>query len=333
MPAQRAPGTPAVGPESPWYSPHTGTKTSNILRDIALRDGHFFVQIYPFGVMLESRCKVSIKPPEAGKKGQILGFSHEAARRLREAFIKLHVPGWSLWAFTLTTHRAFAPVDWRAIMKRFRMALKRAGWAGIWRVELQKRRAPHAHVAFWLPEGVGHDEIQTLWLSATGEQQDPAAVKHAVRSSRIQQDDTGWAVYMGMHNGKHKESQLGWVGKQWGIWNSDTLVAREALMLEIDSRERNCLLRILRNLEASRYWLQSVLRDRKTLWMLHRHHNEYRAAMSEAHCVDYGAGWVVVPDPKPKLKPLHRGNLLRCVKGETVLAIIKGIKSGRIYPL
>jgi len=277
--------------------------------------GHFRAEIYPFGFKLREHLKVVSTRSAGGKRGQIRGFSDEAARRLREAFMTLHVEGFALWAFTLTTHRIFTPCEWRLLMMRFRQAVKRSRWAGLWRVELQRRKAPHAHVAFWLPAGIGHAEVEALWLKCTGEALDAAAVEHAVRSRKILQDASGWAYYMGLHDGKKKEAQLGWVGKQWGIWNRDTLKTRDARVFTLDPRAHVSLLRVLRKLEWAR--------------RCKRHEAEGRRL--RVLVADYPSVSVVVTKPV-KVRALHRGNLLRCMDGELVARIMAGLTDGTIYP-
>jgi hypothetical protein len=267
---------------------------------------------------LTSALGINNPPPDGeDTRGEIDGFSDKAARRLREAFMSTWVPDFELWAVTLTTHAIKTPPEWRAIMKRFRMAIIRKGWGGIWRVELQKRKAPHAHVAMWLPKDIDAiGAVTHAWLIATGELHDADALEHAVMGKRIPQDETGWAVYMALHDGKRKAAQLGWLGKQWGVWNADLFVTRKAESSDLDPREHPIFLRVLRNLDVSQRRALNRSRDQKLL----------NALPSELR-----ASFVIVPD-KVKPRRIHRGNLLRCVRGETVIAIIGAVKSGRIYP-
>jgi hypothetical protein len=134
------------------------------------------------------------------------------------------VPFASLLAFTFTVHRKdLTEADWRAIMKAMNMRMTRLGVAAVWRIELQRRGVPHLHVALWLPldlpmsQETAVEAIENAWLELTGEIGDPAAREHAVHWKAIL--SPGWAVYMALHDGKKKEGQLGWQGKQWGIWN------------------------------------------------------------------------------------------------------------------
>ena len=264
-----------------------------------------------------------LPPPEDVSRGDITDFSAKAARRLREAFFTLYAPECCLWAVTLTTHAIFSPNEWRATMKRFRVAVQRRGWAGIWRVELQKRKAPHAHVAFWLPVGCSIDSVRDLWLTATGERHDAEAIKHAVHGREIPQDESGWAIYLGLHSGKHKESQLGWLGKQWGIWNQAALVERVPVELSLRPREHALLLRILRNLETA-----EKMRFEKN--------KSLKEMASLAYTVPEWANCLDVKVKRPRRRLLHRGNLLRCTSGERIEFLIREIHSGRIgrtYPL
>lgn len=307
----------------PWYRLHTGTPLQKTAEISHLRQGHFRAKIYPSGFILEGHKMPCLPPPVDVQRGEITDFSAKAARRLREAFFTLYAPESCLWAVTLTTHAIFSPNEWRATMMRFRQAVKRRSWAGIWRVELQKRKAPHAHVAFWLPTGCSIDRVRDLWLTATGESHDPEAIKHAVHGREIPQDESGWAIYLGLHSGKHKESQLGWLGKQWGIWNQAALVERVPVELALKPREHALLLRILRNLEIAE-----------------KMRFETKKSLRDYHALSYNfpewAGSLAVRVKRPRRKLLHRGNLLRCTSGDRIEFLIREIQSGRIgrtYPL
>lgn len=275
--------------------------------------------VYPHGVVVDRHLEPAGEPPSrVPERGRIMGFSHKSARRLKYTFMTAAVEGFDLWAITLTTHAIMTPSAWRRIMMRFRVALIRAGWAGIWRVELQKRKAPHAHVAMWLPPGVGHDRVRALWLRCTGEFNDPEAVKNAVYSKRIQNDDTGWTVYMGTHDSKHKKEQLGWIGKQWGVWNAELFGKRDPLgVYAMGDGPYFAVLRALSKLDVARRWMHSQAEDRRV----------YSDLLSNGvTCIHW------VPDKKPKRVEMHQGNLLRLLTGDVARRIIEGVLSGIIYP-
>jgi hypothetical protein len=320
------------GPFSPWYSPHTGSSFSNYLTRHDLQTREKRAKIYPAGVKIEA-----VKNPFSAvipggcigdlesTRGTIEGFSHEAARRLREWFMTQEVKGSKLWAVTLTTHGLFTPDQWRTVMKRFRTAVKESGWAGVWRVELQRRKAPHAHVAFWLPPGVDLAVVAALWLRSTGEADDAAARAHAVHGREIPADETGWAVYMGLHDGKHKAEQLGWKGKQWGIWNREAFTEREAVEFVLSEREHALFLRILRNWDVAdrmrRERAAEVANDQEIL------------AKIRADCGGFVPACfrlLYAPQKRPRPRYLHRGNLLRLLDGDFVRFVVASIQAGRV---
>ena len=161
----------------------------------------------------------------------------------------------------MTTHETYTPEEWRGIIKRFRTYLQRKypTWAALWRVELQKRQTPHLHCIFWipgnLPGNLVYCALRDLWLSATGEDDDRHARRYAVKGGPIEGGrESGWLVYTALHSGKHKSEQLGWKGKQWGLWNRESWEARPPIVEgEMSQREMDWFIRIVRRWARSRH--------------------------------------------------------------------------------
>ncbi len=279
----------------------------------------FRVEIFPSGLRVERQGRADVEPPAGVERGEITQFSHAAARRLREWFMTMHVIGWYLFAVTLTTHAIYGPDQWRAICQRFRQSLIRIGFAGVWRVELQRRKAPHLHVACWLPYPEAINELRALWLRATGEANDSAAAEHAMHFKAISPDEAGWAVYMGLHDGKHKAEQLGWIGKQWGIWNRGKFVQRAPVIFDLSTREHGAFLRFLRRLEAG-----NRRKAASDAW----------AFLTESSCMDseiLTRAWRKFKAlKKARRVRLHGGNLLRLMRGETAALLLNAMRSGVI---
>jgi hypothetical protein len=152
-------------------------------------------------------------------------------------------------AFTFTVHLACSPAQWRRWMDSMNQRCVRRGWAAVWRIELQKRKVPHLHLVFHLPGARSADDsevaagiaaVRQAWLDVSGQAKDTAACEHAVHWKAI--SGTGWAVYQSLHDGKNKTAQLGWQGRQWGVWNRSafsllecqwaTLTARQAVKFD-----------------------------------------------------------------------------------------------------
>lgn len=137
----------------------------------------------------------------------------------------------------------------------------------VWRVEMQSDHnsgAPHLHTSFWVPfsEDVGNvDEgkrdtrtnaiastVCHLWMRAmsnalyrSGRLLTPETKgfweKRAIDMKELHTDASGhWSAafrYMCSHSGKHKESQLGWQGRQWGIVNRKAFVEYKPQAVEL----------------------------------------------------------------------------------------------------
>jgi hypothetical protein len=254
------PAPPELGPSALGIVCIRAAILSNslaVMAQISERNcGYYDVEVYPNGVKMRGKLDPLRPAPELPPRGEIQGFSHAAARRLKVAFMELQVQGSVLWSFTLTTHASLSPEAWRGVMHRFRVAVRQKGWAGIWRVELQRRGTPHLHVAFWLPPessayGGTANEVRLLWLRCTRELDDELARRRAVKGQEIPHGDGGWAVYMGLHSGKHKEAQLGWIGKQWGIWNVAAFTKREPVRATLNRYQHAQYLRTVRRLETA----------------------------------------------------------------------------------
>jgi hypothetical protein len=280
---------------------------------IDMRKDRRLLQVFAAGIEITRFAMPKNGPPVVVERGAISGFSSKAARRLRRTFISSFVPGWVLWSVTLTTHRNCTPDEFRAIVKRFRNRLMARVWVGIWRVELQRRGAPHLHVAFWLPPGVGLGDVRREWLGSSGESGDEAARRQAVVGREIPADESGWAVYMALHDGKHKAEQLGWKGKQWGVWNARLLKQRPAEVVELTETEHRALL----------LWLAQDEADRRDSALYRKILDECEGdrAKADAIAAQLRLG-------SRELMPLlHEGNLLRCRPGAPVLEVVQAMRS------
>ena len=186
------------------------------------------------------------------ERGKITGFSDKSARRLRQHMLT----NWGgedsqPFAVTLTTRQTHTPERWESAVKRFRSALarKHPDWAACWRVELQKRKTPHLHCVFWIPKSTEANycvswyqyKLTELWLKAIGEEEDMHSWQYAV-SVKDLTGSTGWVIYCTLHDSKHKKEQLGWKGRQWGIWNTKAWKPRPALSEETFTPEQRVIL-------------------------------------------------------------------------------------------
>lgn len=112
----------------------------------------------------------------------------------------------------------------------------------IWRVELQTRKQAHWHLIIWLPKGrkgieprVDYSDCWKSFIRRTlakngviqwSEETDAGFEKRGVKFQRLGTLGKGSSDYLAStldHETKHKQEQLGWRGRQWGIINRDRL--------------------------------------------------------------------------------------------------------------
>ncbi len=135
---------------------------------------------------------------------------------------------------TLTYHHSW-PKD-RQGRKRhldaFRKRLERhyGPFAAVWRLEFQKRGAPHYHLLMWLPVppaphriSVLRTRIATYWNDVV----DPGNIEHlqAGTSLEIPRSWRGVNSYAAKYMGKLEQLQEGApsVGRFWGVWRRGML--------------------------------------------------------------------------------------------------------------
>lgn len=240
------------------------------------------LRIYPSGFIWKGETAKGIECPlPDSKRSEITTLTPQTANRIR-SFLISNWGGehYECYAASLTTHGNNSPEQWRSIIKRARTYFAREypEWALLWRVELQKREAPHLHCVVWvpgpIPDWLFYRAMQKLWLKASRETEDRHARKYAVRTRLVPPEDAhGWYLYETLHTGKKKESQLGWKGKQWGLWNRDSWKPRPTTGDgEMTKREMVLFIRALRrwdyanrrasrkpevrkNAKKHRYWL------------------------------------------------------------------------------
>jgi hypothetical protein len=311
------------------------------------------VEVYPSGVEITTGKEPGNRPVQGVTRGVIEGFSDKSKRRLREAFLTLYVSGFALSAVTLTTRANFSREAYRGALDRLAQRMKVLGWSALIRHELQRRGAPHSHLALWHPPGVTRDEVSRLWLECTGEIRDAAARRHAVVMREIKHDEAGWIVYMAKHDSKEDEVQSAWGGKHWSIWNRAVMQKRTPDKFTLSTREHAQLLRLLlRHQQALRRQdVAKLLADFRGVqasvggvvasrfetngdgvWSVFGAAGEYLGETCDPHGKILGAeeksAWLRLKRCRVKI---HRGDLLRLLKGETVARMVRGIQSGSIY--
>lgn len=230
---------------------------------------HRKVEVFSSGVYVPKTGKNFVpdclRSKDRTQRGQITNFSTHARQRLRRLLVESTVPNSERLGFTLTL--PWRDIEWDGkAMAEFRECFNRFGVkfrrsfpksAAIFRVELQKRKAPHVH-AIWflhnddiiardlsidLPSGRkvkirairelfcrgANDEISRLWCSCVPIRKGDNVrgfFEHGTQVDDIVSDGAMFR-YLADHASKSKQAQLGYQGKQWGVLGGKNLVKVE----------------------------------------------------------------------------------------------------------
>lgn len=221
------------------------------------------VKLYQEGVDLsrpKGRILSACKNGATGqKRGSICGFSFSARLRLRLALLTSFIPGFQRFAITLTLpwvvdDWSVCMADFRRVLHCFRVYWVRAfpGCSAIFRVELQRRGAPHLHMIAFHPSGVGlPDKYFLLWFNALGRNLRGGSFSDFARFGvKVDLSPNGIAAvrYLCDHTSKKKQAQLGYQGKQWGILGRANLARITPDNLDLSDSETVRLLRLLRKI-------------------------------------------------------------------------------------
>lgn len=213
--------------------------------------------------------------PLGGRRGIIRGFSAASRGRLLRALAKLRRGTMPVFV-TLTYPREwpFAPRTWRAHHDAFRKRLLRRwpGAAYVWRLEFQKRGAPHWHMLVY---GVPYAEL-LAWISqawyevvASG---DP---RHLAAGTRVEEIRSwrGVMSYAAKYMGK-SDTESRPVGRLWGIIGRERLPWAALLQVELYGADHWTLRRYMSRYSRRRPYGKagmSVFADGALWWRLLTH--------------------------------------------------------------
>ena len=198
------------------------------------------VQFAENGIKMTRPQQFHVRPnPLAGfKRGRMDGrFSRGSALNLRRKLACLPSDTFRLFGVTLTMPaQSFRGVDdfrvlWRDFTSWVSHAIRRGDYTDdfgfVWRVELTKGdndgkvRTPHFHVIVWSHEARDVQMLAADWCKnierhygLAKRSLDPQIAALYTELTSCQQA----FQYVANHTTKHKRTQLGWPGRQWGVF-------------------------------------------------------------------------------------------------------------------
>lgn len=191
-------------------------------------------------------------------RGLVREFSRKSRTRLQQTLCAMPVAHVSRGVLFITlTYPADYPGDWKrwkaqlnAWTDRLRRRLPRA--AGVWKLEPQKRGAPHFHLLVVGVPFIAKQWISTSWYEVVGSH-DP---KHLTAGTQVQlaRSHKGVVAYASKYTAKPERLPASWqhgVGRWWGAFNRAALgIAWEEM--PITPWQFRQLARVFRRLVRSR---------------------------------------------------------------------------------
>jgi hypothetical protein len=184
----------------------------------------------------------SFCPPRSYSRGAIIGFSQKAKLNLARYLSRLNVPSNALH-LSCTYGASFPKTSdsFKHDLAVFKKRVIRLGLYGVWRLEFQKRGAPHYHFLLWPVDGESYflgDAAAESWRKVSGNNSDSAAYVSGGAIGR-----SAW--YLALHSAKGDQSPPIKVGRWWGKISSEELNDREQSdpVASLDSQKEMILLK------------------------------------------------------------------------------------------
>lgn len=209
------------------------------------------VGVLPSGVVVHQDGP-SAKLGPGGKRSTITGFSDASARRLKKKLVALNfrAHNWQFVTLTYPGEYSYDPLMWKRNLRAFRSHLERV-WGdvfqgAIWRLEQQKRGAPHFHLLIcWnqkVPLRLIRTSVRESWTRILGGAGPNARwVRTEVQECRIQADGGVPKLMSYLCKYLGKRSHSGWlnpvngelqvIGRSWGEWGQLPYAQAEYFLL------------------------------------------------------------------------------------------------------
>jgi len=193
-----------------------------------------FARFLPGGVKARGPQEAGGGFPEDVRRGVVRGFSAASRRRLRVRLMEIDWARLDAMWVTLTYHKHWDDswTGWKHDLGVLRKRLARSGMAAegiIWRMEFQKRGAPHFHLVLGYASGLAPDRAQLRswvrdnWAEIIGESDNAAHLEHGtdVVTVRVMPEKGGMGALMGyllkeMSKG-HQAGAGTATGRVWGV--------------------------------------------------------------------------------------------------------------------
>lgn len=224
-------------------------------RPVVQQRKQWSAQVYVGGSLLTVTPPKRFAPGPGGVRGKCRGFSAASRRRLFRKLAMLQRDQVAAGKFVTLTYPQSYPTptkakeDLRAFLKRLRRHWPEA--AAIWKIEPQKRGAPHFHLLVLGIKHLDKNWLSRAWYEVVGSGDErhfrAGTAVEAVRSYR------GAMAYVSKYLGKEQwldeADGEGW-GRWWGIEGDLARFAALIVPLDLDRGEMARLARVLDKLRV-----------------------------------------------------------------------------------
>lgn len=210
-------------------------------------------------------------------RGRVGGFSKSSRRRLMLTLGK--IKNTLLPAFVTLTYPGDFPHEsavWKRDLDVFfkRMKRKFTQSSGVWKMEPQKRGAPHFHIFVW---GAPVCDLRA-WVSLAWYQVVGSGDERHLRAGTQVKAVESWrgvrsysAKYIGKAQTKAEQLAEGWLypGRWWGVYNADALPWAQMLSIDVPRHESILFLRTMRRyagIKSRDFSSLSILVNDATWW-------------------------------------------------------------------
>lgn len=207
------------------------------------------IRVYPEGSIIEvSKNRDSVSTDlEIPCRGKITGFSKKSRLRLLKTLGKVskkELP----YFITLTYPEKFPDEKevYKSDLEKFikRLVYRFPKVSGFWRLEFQKRGAPHYHLLVWgLPNADLTRYISNIWYQVVKS----GDIKHLHAGTQIKKVRSWRGVMSYASKYMAKEGDYGQeVGRIWGVFNKNCVPWSPVLEIEISQQKVVQLMRLMR---------------------------------------------------------------------------------------
>jgi len=229
--------------------------------------------LYPEGSLIEvSKCRPKIKTGRVVHRGNITGFSNKSRMRLFKKLGKVDKS--QLPIFITLTYPATFPTEKEIYKRHLDSFIKRLIYrfpkiAGVWRLEYQKRGAPHYHLMVWgLSEGkVLQRYISFIWYKVVGSG-DEKHLKAGTQVKRVR-SWRGVMSYAAKYMAKPDDISEFNCGRVWGMFNRSWLPMSTVIIFEVSAKTVIVAMRLMRryaHLKSRDYGALSILISDTKQW-------------------------------------------------------------------